>query len=354
MYPGKGSPTFGIFVRNQVQLLKNAGVKVDVIAIDNQKMDKPTVIFKYLKWILSCLMNLIFKGRSYDVVHVHYVFPTGLLGLLYKMLYNKPIVVTAHGGDIDRMAKRHKYFKELTNKILKESSYIIAVGEQLYRNIIDEYNVPKEKMKVLNMGVDTNVFYPQDKAKLKEKHKVSGTTDVILFVGNFIKQKGIMDLVRAYKKLKPEHQNSKLVFIGAIKDHAFFEEVKEYTEKEGIEDIGFLGPMTQDQVADWMNLASVFVLPSHFEGLGLVALEAMACKTPVVGTRVGGLQYLLNEAGGMVVDPNNANQLKEAIEKVLTNEDAACNMIDSGFAMAQSNDSAVVTNKLINIYRNIK
>ncbi|MDR7078854.1 glycosyltransferase involved in cell wall biosynthesis [Neobacillus niacini] len=350
MFPSKKGPTFGIFVKNQAKQLELAGMSVDILAIKDPSMDKINVLKKYITWFLYFCFNLLTKGWKYDIVHVHYIFPTGILGLFYKKLFNIPLVVTAHGGDIDKMAKKNKFFKKCTEVILKEADYVICVGDQLYSNVITEYNIPSNKITVLNMGVDTKIFCPKNKNELRNNFGIPASTKVILFVGNIIKQKGVKELVTAYKNININISNTQLVIIGAKKDPSFFKDLELFIKDNKLKDISILEPKTQKEISEWMGISNVFVLPSHIEGLGLVALEAMACKVPVVASRVGGLQYLLADGVGFLVPPKNHKELEDTISYVLLNEENSYNIIERAYQKALESDSDKVINKLQKIY----
>lgn len=149
MYPTPNHLSFGIFVKNQVTALKNAGLDVEVAVNTNPATGKKNTITKYAKWGYSTLMKG-FKGRkSIDVTHAHYVFPSGMLSLLLKKLFGIPFVVTAHGGDIERMAKKSPRIRNWTASILQESEHIIAVGPVLAQQIEQDLRLPKKKFQLL-------------------------------------------------------------------------------------------------------------------------------------------------------------------------------------------------------------
>jgi glycosyltransferase involved in cell wall biosynthesis len=350
MYPSKKGPTFGIFIKNQAKQLELAGISVDILAIKDPRMGKINVLIKYLLLFFSFCINFTTKGWKYDIVHVHYLFPTGILGLFYKRLLKKPLIVTAHGGDIDKMAKKNKFFRICTETILRESDYIICVGDQLYSNVINDYSIPENKITVLNMGVDTRVFNPMDRKILRNHNGISDSAKIILFVGNIIKQKGVMDLIKAYKNIKVSIPNTQLYLIGAKKNPVFFNKIEEFIDENKLTDINVLDPKPQKEISEWMNMADVFVLPSHIEGFGLVALEAMASKVPVVASKVGGLQYLLAEGNGLLVPPNNVIELEKTISYVLSNKEITCKIVDLAYHKAIENDSDIIINKLLKIY----
>jgi glycosyltransferase involved in cell wall biosynthesis len=350
MYPTEKNKSFGIFVKNQVEALRERGLHVDVIAVTNPSMKKKDVIRKYVFWLLKTVLHLIAKGRHYDVVHAHYVFPTGMLGVLYKKLWKTRLVVTAHGGDIDRMANKSDRIRSWTKFILQEADHVIAVGQKLYDNIHENFDIAKEKLSIINMGVNRNIFQPMDKTTAREKCGISSSAIPILFVGNIIEQKGLLELVKAYHMLKHEISNVSLYMIGAKKDSAFYHKLLKYIDENNVQDVFMYDALPQSEIAVWMSAAEVFVLPSHLEGFGLVALEAMSCHTPVVGSDVGGLSYLLADGAGLLIEPRNPQSLYEGLKKVITDPYIGNQLIQKGEIRAQENDQQRLIEKVLQVY----
>ncbi|MDV2684324.1 glycosyltransferase [Alkalihalophilus lindianensis] len=351
MYPGPRQATFGIFVKNQVEALRSKGVEVDVIAVQDPSMAKPRVLMKYSKWMIQTLLTLITKGRRYDVVHAHYIFPTGVLALLFKKMFKTKLVVTSHGGDIERMAKKNERTRAHTANILNEADEVIAVGEKLYEQISQEYEVPSSKMTILNMGVNREVFKPIDQLEAKQKVGIPADKRAIVFIGNLIKEKGLLELLEAYKELKEKDPTLTLCLIGNEKKLEFKEVLIDYINENNLEDVVMHPAVSQAKAATWMSAADVFVLPSHLEGFGLVALEAMSCGTPVLGSRVGGLEYLLQGEHGSLVEPQNARSLEKGIEDILDQKDLAKRYVEAGFSRADEYDQEKIIEKLIELYQ---
>jgi glycosyltransferase involved in cell wall biosynthesis len=339
MYPSDKSPTFGIFVKNQVELLRQKGLEVEILAIDNPGLGKRDLVKKYFFWFLKGFLFL-FKGYKYDVCHVHYVFPSGLIGLFFKWIWKCKLIVTAHGGDIDKMAKKNRTISRWTFRILKEADHVIAVGERLYQEISSVYQVDKKKLSLLSMGVNREIFKPNGKKRSK----------IILFVGNIIPDKGVKELIIAYSMVKKAFSDTALYLIGPTKNKLFLEELHALIRTEQIKDVSFEGPLSQEKVSDWLNAAAVFVLPSYKEGFGLAALEAMACGTPVVGSDIGGLSYLLAEGCGVLVPPGNCNVLAEGITSVLQSEELREKLIANGAKRADEHDQTKIARKIMEIY----
>ncbi|MCP3031464.1 glycosyltransferase [Halobacillus sp. A1] len=353
MYPSKSNKTFGIFVKNQVEELRKHSSTVDVSAILDDKTSKLHVILKYFKWIMYTLFLLLTKGRKYDLVHAHYAFPSGWLGLLFKKLLGVKLVVTCHGGDIDKMAKINKFTHNQTKKILNGADHVIAVGEGLKEDIINDFSVSESSITVMSMGINRQVFKPTPKNEARRSLDMTDSSKHILFVGNIISAKGIEELIEAFKLLKQEDDRLSLQLVGQPKQEAFLNKLKQKIHDEHIEGVTFHGALSQKEVAVWMAAADVFVLPSYIEGFGLVAVEAMSCHTPVVATKVGGLQYLLDESLGVLVPPRDSAALKGAIKNVMEDEHLRYKLIKHGENKAQENDHDVLIDRLRSIYDEI-
>lgn len=320
MYPSKEHPTFGIFVKNQVELLRTANVDVDVIAIDNPRKGKGTTIRKYASWFLRSFAFLMRNRKKVTLTHAHYAFPTGLLSLMGKKLFGIPYVVTVHGGDIDKMAAKSTRIANLTKSILTQAEKVIVVGEKLKQDVTSRFGVADSRVQVMSMGVDTAVFKHVPKTDARTMLQLEQEKDIILFVGNVIKEKGVLDLVDAFQLVKKANPASALYIIGAQRDESFIDLVYQVIRKKGIKDVHFKEPVNQRDLALWMAATDVFTLPSHHEGFGLVALEGMASGARVVGSDVGGLTYLLADGAGILVQPQNATSLAEGLLEGLGSE----------------------------------
>lgn len=351
MYPTEKNKSFGIFVKNQVEALRSRGLLVDVAAITNPKAGKLQVIKKYLLWMLEVLKIFSIRGKKYSIVHAHYVFPSGLWGYFFKKIFGTRFIVTAHGGDIDKMARKSPFLFKWTKKILHEADHIIAVGNELYDTIVNEFEVSGQKVSIINMGVNREVFKPLNKKIAKKTCGLDEDIKPILFVGNIIKQKGLIELCSAFSKLIVTEPSLRLYLIGPQKDQNFAGELNQYLQAHHIQQyVQFLGVKDQKEIAQWMSAAEIFVLPSHIEGFGLVALEAMACGTPVVGTNVGGLKYLLADGAGEIVSAKDSEALYKAILYLIHNQDERYSLIENGEKRAEENDQERMLDYVMDVY----
>ncbi|WP_229745382.1 glycosyltransferase [Pullulanibacillus pueri] len=351
MYPSVKALSFGIFVKNQVEALKKRNLDVDVIAIDDARMGLRFALPKYSKWLLKNIMRMLKAGTSYHIIHAHYIFPTGMVGLWYKKLFKAKLIVTAHGGDIDRMARKSQRLFTYTRKVLEHADHIIAVGEQLKEDIVRDFSIEPCKVSVLNMGVNRELFYPIDQKLAVRRLGLNPSKKHILFVGNIIKDKGLRELFSAFQILSASDRELELHLIGHHKEPVFYEELAVQASQMGSDRIHFYPVQSQAQLACWMSACDLFVLPSYMEGFGLVALEAMSCGTPVVATAVGGLKYLIGEENGLLVPPKNSEALAEAMAHVLNDSEVYTNLVKNGLKLAECYSEHKLIDSLINLYK---
>ncbi|MFS0575614.1 glycosyltransferase [Sporosarcina sp. 179-K 3D1 HS] len=350
MYPSSDHPTYGIFVKNQVNLLKSAGLDVDVIAIEEPGKGKIQTLKKYAGWFFRSLANLMKNKKKISLTHAHYAFPTGLLSLIGKKWLGLPYVVTVHGGDIDKMAAKNARIAKMTKSILQQAQAVIVVGEKLRKEVIDRFGVPDSRVHLISMGVDTDVFKPIPKLEAKETLGFQADKRIILFVGNVIRAKGLLELAEAFGKIKPDFPDTVLFIAGSQKDQNFTEELQQFIQEKAIKDVQFKGPLSQPVLARWMAAADVLALPSHHEGFGLVALEAMAAGTTVVGTDVGGLSYLLANQAGILVQPEQPDSLADGLRKALADGPSPIDENKMRETVAQHSYDNILHN-LLSIYK---
>lgn len=165
----------------------------------------------------------------------------------------------------------------------------------------------QRKARELHFGVDTKIFHPMETQGTEPPN--------ILFLAGLKEQKGIYCLLEAFEILAKSHPDCILRFAGSGGEGA---KLKERAERSPVADrIKFLGHIRREHVAEVMNSATVYCLPTLYEAFGMTALEAMACGRPVVGTNVGGLRLLL-EGNSPAVPPNDAAALAQALSQVLS------------------------------------
>ena len=347
MYPSAKHPSYGIFVKNQVEALKKAGVEVDIGVNTNPATGMKNALKKYVIWAIRVLKTgSIQKGRI-SVTHAHYVFPSGMFSLLLKKMFGIPYVVTAHGGDIEKMAKKNERIRKWTETILKESSHVIAVGPVLAKQMEEDFHISKSKITIMSMGVNREVFKRGDITEARTILGLPQEEFIFTFVGNVIKQKGIEELLLAFRQVKElTNRQVKLVIIGSRRDLSFIDKITPLLN----EDVLLIAPVKQSELVTWFQASDVFVLPSHIEGFGLVALEAIATGTSVIASNVGGLVSLLENGAGHLVESQNAEDLAREMLLALSTSNLNYFNEESAEEVLHIHDEKNITQKLLSIY----
>lgn len=351
MYPTENHLSYGIFVKNQVEQLTGQGVPVVLGVNTDPNTGKVNVIKKYAKWALNVFATFRRNKHDIGITHSHYVFPSGMFSYWLKKRHGIPYVVTAHGGDINKMAKKSGRIRNYTKKILQHADHVIAVGEELASDIVRDFHVEEHRVSVMSMGVDRTVFFePTSKKDCAKALQMDPNKVNFLFVGNIIREKGVEELLKAFIRLDASIPNQAALYcIGSTKNVVFSHQMKELATQS--EHIHFIEPMPQVKLAQYFQAANVFVLPSYIEGLGLVALEAMNCGTPVIASDVGGLHYMLQEGAGVLVPPKNEQALYEQMKQVVDNDgqlEVNTEAVDKLLAL---HDANTIIERLIAIYR---
>jgi len=266
-----------------------------------------------------------------DIVHVH-TWYAGLAGYYAKQLYDKRLVMTAHSLEPKRPWKeqalgnayRLSTWAEKTG--IEVCDRVIAVSNADAREIVECYDVAPEKIEVIPNGVDEEAFQRREDPQTLAKYGV--VKPYVLFLGRLSRQKGIFDLVSAASRLPTDV--TLVLVTGAPDEPGIRTELSD--QLEGRSNILWIDRMLpRDEVVVLLSGASVFVAPSLYEPFGIMNLEAMACKRPVVSTRVGGIvDVVVDEETGLLVSPSDPEELSKAIKRILSNPELGEHMGEAG------------------------
>ena len=275
------------------------------------------LFFRAIVFFFSAL-SLIIKLRKqfhFDLIHAHMACPAGFAGVLLGIIFNKPVIVTAHGSDIHSFPK-HFFLKRLVIFTLKKATKVVAVSQSLKESISKMVGSQKELFVIRN-GVNYEIFSPMDKTKTRGNLHLPINKKIILFIGSLIPIKGVDVLLRAFACMNKKNTNLLLVGKGASES-----ELKALAKELHIEtQVCFIGSKIHDEIPLWLNACDVFCLPSYNEGFPAVIIEALACGMPVVSTEVGGIpEAIANESLGILVKPGNKDELALALTKALKKE----------------------------------
>jgi D-inositol-3-phosphate glycosyltransferase len=261
-------------------------------------------------------------GR-YDIIHSHY-WVSGVAGLELSGLWNVPLVHTMH-----TMAKVKNLLLQSGEKpeprrrevgehhIVDGATRLIANTTAEAAELVSHYNADFDHIDVAPPGVDLSVFTPAFRSRARSERGIRPGMFHLVFAGRIQRLKGPQILVKAAALLRERRPDIdlKLTILGALSGAKDFN-LKSLVTAAGLDDVvTHHPPVAPAELAAWFRAADVVVMPSYSESFGLVALEAQACGTPVVATRVGGLsRAVFDSRTGLLVDGHRAADWADALE----------------------------------------
>ena len=270
--------------------------------------------------------------RSYHVVHTHNS-KAGFIGRLSAKLARVPVIVhTVHGFAFHEQEPpwRQFLFRNLERLASHWCDKMIFISQPLVDWALKERISCTGKMARIYSGIELDRFQPvsqQDKKRLRKRWGLQEQDAVIGIVSKLWEGKGHELLIRAFKEIRKERPDARLVIAG---EGYLMESLKGLVGQLELSDaVIFTGFM--EDVPQIIATFDVAVLPSYFEGMGRVLLEAMAMEKPVVGTLVGGIPDLIEDgANGYLVSPGNERELASAVLKILNDKGLAVKMGEAG------------------------
>ena len=315
--PGEGkSGGMNVYVRELSRHLGNMGIEVDIFTRCHSDDDEAIVelgnhvrvvhlkggpieakldtLYSYLPAFLEEFYRFSQEGGlRYQVVHSHY-WLSGWVGKRAAEAWSAPHVVTFHTlAEIKIRARAGEKEPLLRSEVEKElmasTQLIIASSPHEKEALVRLYDAPVNRIQIVPCGVDLSLFRPLDIGEARKRLGLNGEK-VIVYVGRIEPIKGLELLLRSAAIMEGRECLKVLVIGGDLTREGEVKRLKGLTEELGIENITeFVGTVDQRLLPLYYNAADVCVVPSYHESFGLVALEALACGTPVVASRVGGL-----------------------------------------------------------------
>jgi D-inositol-3-phosphate glycosyltransferase len=358
---GRDSGGMNVYVRELARDLGGRGIEVDVFTRWRER-DDPRIqtlgpnarvvhiasgpmgywpkmaVYEHLdEFTEKLLEHVSSEGKAYDVVHAHYWLSAKVARTLERR-WNVPVVQMFHtlglvkrevmDEDVDGESDVRV---EIEREAVRKSAAVVAASEIELGELRRLYRADASRVAVIPCGVDPTVFHPVRQADAREILGRDQCERLVLFVGRIEQIKGIDVLLRAMGLLFQRHPELRsdvcLLVVGGALDPGDDEpetekilELRRLVHEHRMEaNVSFVGSRGQEELALFYAAADVCAVPSLTESFGLVALEAMACGTPVVGTRVGGLQTVIEHGeSGLLVPAGDYRALAEAIAQVLT------------------------------------
>ena len=310
-----------------------------------------------------------------DVVHCH-TWYADMAGLWMKILYGMPLVITTHSLEPlrpwkeEQLGRGYHLSSWIERTALEAADAVIAVSEGTRREVLDCYELEPWRVKVIHNGIQLDVFRKKDPGPVLRKYHIPEDKPYLLFVGRITRQKGVLHLVRALRRVTPELQA--VLCAGAPDTEEIGREmeslVKELQrERAGVHWVREMVPIPD--LVGFYSGASLFVCPSIYEPFGIINLEAMACGCPVVASRVGGIPEAVadGETGVLVPfegrgapdfepkDPAGfARDLAEAVNSLQGNEALRRSMGEAGRRRAEAHFSwTTIAQRTLQLYEEL-
>ena len=384
LFPNESNPALGSFVQQQVRFLRKH-CQLKVIApiawfppirgfgrwsrigrvcsrelIDGLEILHPRYllfprkIFFSLYWI-SYLVMLFWtvRNRDFDLIHAHTAYPDGLAALLFGKAVKKPVLITAHGSDINLYPEESRIGKILVCFALRHCDAVVAVSSDL-KNRIEKLGVNRAKLRVIHNGIDIALFSPMDKENAVSQKGLSRQNKRILYTGGLLPVKGVGVLIEAMSILAISRNDIEMVLVGADKKGRTDREFIHMAKDLGLQEmVIFVTKVRNTEIPLWLTASDVFVLPSLSEGFGLSLVEALACGKPVVSTTCGGPEDIVTEEVGILVPPGDAKALASAIAYVLDHPEKYDSVRISSYARQRFNLEKI-SSQIFDLYRSLK
>jgi starch synthase len=257
---------------------------------------------RHKKFMETILKNLVMTGMlgAVDVVHCH-TWYTHLAGCLIKQLTGARLVLTTHSLEphrpwkVEQLGTAYQASSWVERTAYQNADGVIAVSHSMREDVHSLYGVPYERIRVIHNGIDLNQYKPTPNPAVLVRYGIDPDRPFVLFVGRITRQKGIIHLVSAIKDIRPGVQV--VLCAGAPDTEEIGREMEvrvEQARRESSNPIVWVPQIVpKDEIISLYTHATLFVCPSVYEPFGIINLEAMACKTPVVASAVGGIKEVV-------------------------------------------------------------
>lgn len=299
--------------------------------------------------------------RTYDLIHAHY-WLSGIVGDALRCRWDVPLLMTFHTlaqakNNVARSASENEATQRIVaeRRLMHSVDAVMAFNPQEKAEMTWYYRAEPGKVCVVPAGVDTTRFQPGDRAEARRLLDLPPDDPVILFVGRIDPIKGIDVLVDALCGLRSEMWLTappRLLLVGGGEGEPAFETLIGHAAAHNLRDrIDFVGSVPHTDLPNYYRAADVVAVPSFYESFGLVAVEAMACGTPVVASRAGGLAFTVDDGQtGYLVPHNDPGALAAQLYAVLTDAPLQARLGAQATVAAQRFAWPVVASRVVHVY----
>ncbi len=341
---GRDSGGMNVYVKELAQELGKKGHTVDIYTMAHQPQHEPIInlgrnvrlihlepgseeelpkiaIYVYIQR-LACGIETFRKTEQlqYDLIHSHY-WLSGLVGKQLQTWWHIPHVTMFHTlaavKNSTGIGEEETELRiESEREVVDGCNLIIASTAREKRELIKRYGAHADKIAVIPCGVNPDLFQPMAK-DIARRELGLNHQKVILFVGRIEPLKGLEQLLQAFTLIKDEKPPMLMIVGGDDHSQSQVQTLQRMAEDLHIEDrVTFVGSVAQEKLPLFYSAADICAIPSYYESFGMVALESLACGTPIVATNVGGMKRVIRwrEMGRVAKDNSPRNLAREMAE----------------------------------------
>jgi N-acetyl-alpha-D-glucosaminyl L-malate synthase BshA len=289
--------------------------------------------------LASRLVDVV-RFEKLDILHVHYAIPHASAAFMAKQILMTygiyiPVVTTLHGTDITLVGK-DRTFKPVVTFSINKSDGVTAVSEHLRNDTYNFFEIEND-IRVIPNFIDLKRFNLKAKDHFKKAIAPSGEK-IIVHTSNFRKVKRTQDVIKMFAKIVKKIP-AKLLMVGDGVERSYCEQLAR--DLNVCDEVRFLGK--QDAIEEILSVSDLFLMPSESESFGLAALEAMACKVPVISSNAGGLPELnIDGETGFLKDVGDVDGMAEKAIYILEDEERLKTFKENALARAKVFDLATI------------
>ena len=315
----------------------------------------------FLSWVLQFNFKLVEKAievinyHRIDLIHSH-DWLVNFAAQTLKHSYKLPLVTTIHATEVGRNQGLHNEQQRYINDIEWKSTYeawrVICCSQYMKNEVRGHFSVPSDKVEVINNGVKEENFSSNPPASFRDNY-ARPEEQIVYFIGRLVREKGVHVLINAAQEVLARNYNVKFIISGEGPAQMWLED---QATSLGIQDkVLFTGYADKQLRNNLYQIADVAAFPSLYEPFGIVALEAMVTKTPVVISDVGGFSEIVDHnVNGLKVYPGDSASLANNLLRILSDHNLAANLIANSYQEVKTKYNwKTIAKKTIDVYQKV-
>jgi len=303
------------------------GVRIIHVPAGPPKQVRKEDLLPYMEEFTAYVLALCQQARqTYNLIHANF-WMSAMVAVQIKRSQGLPFVVTFHAlGRVRRFyqGEADEFPDErfaIEDQIVAEADYIIAACPQDREDLLRLYHAAPEKIRIIPCGFDPSEFWRVDRALARMKLELSSEELLILQLGRLVPRKGVDTVIRSLARLKQHRIAARLLIVGGESEEPDPDLTPEIGRlqaiayEEGVAEwVTFVGRRHREVLKYYYSAVDVFVTTPWYEPFGITPVEAMACGTPVIGSKVGGIKFTVRDGEtGYLVPPNDPDAIAERI-----------------------------------------